>query len=104
MLFLAFLDNVNPRPASPRFRSAMEKFVGFNVTPSAWLFEASSSAKELVKDLGAGLDATDVLFITEVCGDADGVRIHASETLLAELYTQKARASQTIGGAGRETM
>ena len=104
MLFLAFLDNADPRPASPRFRSAMEKFVGFNVTPSAWLFEASTSAKELVKQLGAGLDATDVLFITEVCGDADGVRILASETLLAEVYTQKARASQNIGGAGRETL
>jgi hypothetical protein len=104
MLFLAFLDNLDPGPGSSRLRSAIEKFSGFNVTPSAWIFEASSSAKELVKELGAGLDATDVLFITEVCGDADGVRILASETLLAELYTQKARASQNIGGAGRETL
>jgi len=104
MLFLALLDNVDPRPASPRFRAAVEKFGGFNVTPSAWIFEASSSAKELVKELGAGLDAADTLFITEVCGDADGIRTLASESLLVDVYTQKARASQNIGGAGRETM
>jgi len=104
MLFLALLDNADPRPASPRFRAAMDKFGGFNVTPSAWLFEASSSAKELVKELGAGLDAADTLFITEVCGDADGIRILASETRLVEVYTEKARASQNIGGAGRETV
>ena len=38
MLFLAFLDNLDPRPGSSRLRSDIEKFGGFNVTPSAWNF------------------------------------------------------------------
>jgi len=103
MLFLALFDNVDSRPATSSFRSAIERLGGHSVTPSAWILEASSSAKQLVDELGAGLDATDMLFITEVCGDAAGVKIYPSETVLAELYTQKARASQNIGGEGRET-